>query len=159
MTAGHERHAEVGAWIAGRVLRRLRYPNVLQARVRRLVAGHAFHLDGPIDGRFARRFLASHGIDVARELVAHKRADLAAKVVEPWELEHLELLARHIEEERLSPHTLDDLAVDGNDLIAIGYREGPALGAELARLLDVVVDDPSANDPEALLEEARRCLP
>ena len=157
--AGRDPHAEVGACIAGRVLRRLRYPNVLQARVRRLVAGHAFHLDGPIDGRFARRFLASHGIDVARELVAHKRADLAAKVVEPWELEHLELLAQRIEEERLSPHTLTDLAVDGSDLITIGYREGPALGVELARLLDLVVDDPSANEREALLEEARRCLP
>ena len=57
------------------------------------------------------------------------------------------------------PAPLADLAVDGNDLIAIGYREGPALGAVLARLLDVVVDDPSANDPEALLEEARRWLP
>ena len=33
-----------------------------------------------------------------------------------------------------------------------------ALGAELARLLDVVIDDPSANDRDRLLELAREAL-
>jgi tRNA nucleotidyltransferase/poly(A) polymerase len=152
-------HAQLGAKVAGRILRRLRYPNVLRQEVSRLVAGHAFWLDGPIDALFARRFLASHGIHRGRRLVAHKRADLAAKAVEPWELEHLEQLARMLENERESPHRLAHLAVDGHDLIELGYSEGPALGAELARLLDLVIDDPGANNRERLLEEARRCLP
>ena len=152
-------HALLGAGIANRALRRLRYPNVVREEVSRLVAAHAFRLDGPIDALFARRFLASYGIELARRLVAHKRADLAAKRIEPWELEHLGMLARLLEEERDSPHRLADLAVDGHDLISVGYGEGPALGAELARLLDVVLDDPSANERDTLLEEARRCLP
>jgi putative nucleotidyltransferase with HDIG domain len=153
-----EDHAQLGAVIAGRLLRRLRYPNVLRQEVARLVAGHAFHLDGTIDGVFARRFLASHGIERALRLVAHKRADLAAKVVEPWEHEHLAILERRLEEERDSAHRLAHLAVCGDDLIELGYREGPALGEELARLLDIVIDDPEANDRRTLLEEARRCL-
>ena len=33
--------------------------------------------------------------------------------------------------ERTSPHRLADLAVDGSDLIALGYRPGPELGAAL----------------------------
>ena len=152
-------HAQLGARIADRAMRRLRYPNSLRHDVVRLVAGHAFWLDGPIDGVFARRFLASNGIDLALELVDHKRADLNAKHVAPWELEHLEALARRLEEERHSPHRLADLAVDGNDLIELGYREGPALGGELARLLDLVVDRPDLNQRATLLEEARRCLP
>jgi tRNA nucleotidyltransferase (CCA-adding enzyme) len=151
-------HAQLGARVTGRVLRRLRYPNVLREQVVRLVAAHAFWLDGPIDALFARRFLASHGVESARLLVRHKRADLAAKHVEPWELEHLDELERLVEEQRESPHRLADLAVNGDDLIAIGYREGPALGAELARLLDVVVDDPAANDRATLLELAREGL-
>ena len=53
---------------------------------------------------------------------------------------------------------LADLAVDGGDLLAIGFREGPALGGVLARLLDDVIDDPSANDRERLLERAREEL-
>jgi putative nucleotidyltransferase with HDIG domain len=152
-------HARVGAGIAGRVMRRLRYPNALRDEVRRLVAGHAYHLDGPIDGLFARRFLASHGIDRARRLVLHKRADLGAKRVEAWEREHLTMLERRLEEERESPHRLPHLAIDGNDLLAAGYREGPAIGGALARLLDLVVDDPDVNDRDTLLAEARRWLP
>ena len=140
------------------MLRRLRYPNVLRDQVVRLVAAHAFWVEGPIDSLFARRFLASHGVESARLLVRHKRADLAAKHVEPRELEHLDELERLLEEQRESPHRLADLAVNGDDLIAIGYREGPALGAELARLLDVVVDDPAANDSATLLKLAREGL-
>jgi putative nucleotidyltransferase with HDIG domain len=148
-------HAQLGARITARVMRRLRYPNTLRQAVVRIVAGHSFRLDGPIDALFARRFLASNGLEGARELLLHKRADLEAKAVEQWELEHLAALERHVDEQRGAVYRLGDLAVDGDDLLAIGYREGPALGAELARLLDVVIDDPAANTPDALLALAR----
>jgi tRNA nucleotidyltransferase/poly(A) polymerase len=151
-------HAQLGARTAGRVLRRLRYPNALRQDVVRIVAGHAFWLDGPIDALFARRFLASHGIDRARELVLLKRADLEAKTVDAWELDNLAALEGHIEAQREAVYRLGDLAVDGRDLLSIGFREGPALGAELARLLDVVIDDPTANERERLLELAREAL-
>jgi putative nucleotidyltransferase with HDIG domain len=151
-------HAQVGARLAGRVLRRLRYPNALQQEVSRLVAAHSYHLDGPVDALFARRFLASHGLDRARRLITLKRADLAAKRVEPWENEHLDELERLVEQERESPHRLADLDVDGTDLIGIGFEEGPELGAALARLLDVVVDEPAANEKELLLGRAGEWL-
>jgi len=151
-------HAHLGAGTTGRVMRRLRYPNTLRDDVVRIVAGHSFWLEGVIDDRFARRFLASHGLDRARELVVHKRADLKAKAVEDWELEHLAELARHVEEQRDAVYRLGDLAVDGRDLLELGFREGPALGAELARLLDVVIDDPAANARETLLALAREAL-
>jgi tRNA nucleotidyltransferase/poly(A) polymerase len=151
-------HAEAGAQVAGRVLRRLRYPNALRQEVTRLVAGHAFWLDGPVDALFARRFLASHGLERARSLIVLKRADLAAKLVEPWENERLDELERLVEEQRETPHRLAQLAVDGSDLIGIGYTEGPALGAALARLLDTVIDDPAANDRDRLLDLARTWL-
>jgi tRNA nucleotidyltransferase (CCA-adding enzyme) len=76
------------------------------------------------------------------------------KLVEPQELDALERLGQGIESQQGSPYRLADLAVDGNDLLALGYREGPELGAALARLLDGVLDDPGANDRETLLERA-----
>jgi tRNA nucleotidyltransferase/poly(A) polymerase len=152
-------HAQAGARLADTALRRLRYPNTLRHEVAQLVAAHAFRLERPVDALFARRFLASHGLDRARRLLVHKRADLAAKVVEASELEGLALLERLVEEQRSSPHRLADLAVGGDDLLRLGYREGPALGATLARLLDEVIDDPGANERENLLETARRWLP
>ena len=151
-----ESHAAAGAAATGRIMRRLRYPNALREGVVRLVAAHDFRLDGAVDAAAARRFLASHGLEHAREVVALKRADLSVKDVDPAELDALEQLAEAIEQERDRPHRLADLAVDGTDLLELGFREGPALGAALARLLDDVLDDPAANDRETLLARAKQ---
>ena len=97
----------------------------------------------------------AHGLDEARALVQLKRADLAVKNVDAHEPAALERLSHAIEEQRDSPHRLADLAVNGSDLIAVGFREGPALGAALARLLDEVLEDPANNDRETLLARAR----
>jgi tRNA nucleotidyltransferase (CCA-adding enzyme) len=50
---------------------------------------------------------------------------------------------------------LRDLAIDGDDLIAIGYDPGPAIGHTLRALLDEVVRDPAANTREHLLARAK----
>ena len=144
-------HAAASATLAAHVLRRLRYPNALRAAVVRLVSAHGFRLDGAVDGVVARRFLASHGLELAREVVALKRADLVVKNVDLAEREQLDRLATELERERDSAVRLTDLAVNGDDLIALGYREGPELGAVLARLLDDVIDDPVANRRDTLL--------
>jgi hypothetical protein len=63
-----------------------------------------------------------------------------------------------LEQELSSPHRLRDLAIGGDDLIALGYRPGPAIGQTLQTLLDEVVHDPSLNTRPALLERARSLL-
>ena len=60
-----------------------------------------------------------------------------------------------LEQEQASPHRLRDLAVDGDDLIALGYKPGPEIGRTLQALLHEVVRDPSLNTREQLLERAR----
>jgi tRNA nucleotidyltransferase (CCA-adding enzyme) len=150
-------HAAVGARIADDVLARLRYPTRLRRYVVALVAAHAFHLDH-VDELFARRFLREHGDELARDLVEHKEADLRAKNVSDEELEAVARLRALLEQERSSPHRLADLAVDGSDLLALGYREGPELGSVLSDLLDEVVEEPSRNRKEWLLERARERL-
>jgi putative nucleotidyltransferase with HDIG domain len=156
--ARKESHALVGARIARDVLSRLRYPTDVQQTVSRIVAGHAFSLDGPIDELRARRFLAEHGEELALDLVAHKHADLNAKPVPAEEQGALTELARLLEQERSQPHRIGDLAVTGDDLLSIGFGEGPQLGRTLALLLDAVVTDPSLNERDELLARAREEL-
>ena len=150
-------HAGVGARIADDVLGRLRYPTKLRRYVMSLVAEHAFALDD-VDELLARRFLRAHGDELALDVVAHKRADLRAKNVEPWELPAVERLQRLVQKERAQPHRVADLAIGGADLLTLGYREGPRLGAALERLLDDVVEEPRRNDREWLLERAKELL-
>jgi tRNA nucleotidyltransferase (CCA-adding enzyme) len=147
-------HAAHGAQLADGVLERLRYPVRLRTYVVRLIRAHSFQLDD-VDERFARRFLRDHGDELAFDLVAHKQADLTGK----GRRQHERAAARLrelLEQERAQPHRLSDLAVDGGDLLELGYREGPELGRALEALLDAVVDDPSLNTREQLLERVRR---
>jgi putative nucleotidyltransferase with HDIG domain len=151
------KHAERGAKLAAAAMRRLRYPTKLRKHVTRLVSAHAFPLDD-VDELFARRMLRAHGDELAFDLVAHKEADLRGKQVQRSELEAASRLHALLEQERTQPHRLADLAVDGSDLIAIGYGEGPTLGVALDELLDAVVDEPALNTRERLLERARAAL-
>jgi tRNA nucleotidyltransferase (CCA-adding enzyme) len=147
-------HADLGAQIADEVLERLRYPTRVRRYVVDLVAAHAFPLD-EIDELFARKFLRAHGERLALDLVAHKQADLGAKQAPPEEIEAAERLARLLVEQRSQPHRLADLAIDGADLLVLGYREGPRVGAALNVLLDDVVADPRRNKRDWLLQRAK----
>lgn len=148
------KHAERSARLAGQALERLRYPTRLRSYVVRLIRAHSFPERG-IDERFARRFLREHGDELAFDLVAHKEADLRAKRASQDEHEAVARLRGLLEQERTRPHRLEDLAVDGSDLLELGYREGPELGRALDSLLDAVVDDPSLNTREQLLARVR----
>ena len=157
---GHDR---AGAELAAGALLRLRYPNSLRRRVVRIVRRHMFQ-PGKGDARRARRFLRRNGDELAFELIDHKRADLLGKrgsEGEPPPLDEIERLARFrevVEQERSSPHRLRDLAIDGDDLIALGFEPGPRLGRTLDELLDGVVDEPELNTREELLARARERL-
>jgi len=148
-------HAAIGAALAARALSRLRYPTRLREYVVRLVREHPFAPEGepsPVD---ARRFLARHGDRLALDLLAHRAADLAGKTVPESELDWLGRFRTLVEQERTQPHRLADLAVDGSDLIAAGFSEGPKLGRALQTLLAEVVEDPERNRREQLLSRAR----
>ena len=156
--ARQERHALLGACLARIILARLRYPTDVQHAVSRIVAGHAFGLDGPVDEVRARRFLAEHGDELAFDLIAHKHADLKSKRVPTAEHEVLARFARLVGQEQSQPHRISDLAITGDDLIADGFDEGPQIGRALSLLLDAVVTEPARNDRDWLLERARADL-
>ncbi|MFN2472108.1 MAG: CCA tRNA nucleotidyltransferase [Gaiellaceae bacterium] len=156
---GKRAHEDIGTDIAGRTLVRLRYPNELRAHVRRIVSHHGFTPPQRDDPARARRFLRRHGVRLARDLVAHKEADLVAKGRPvDHDLARLTRFGRLLVAEQTSPHQVRDLAVGGDDLLMLGYREGPAVGRTLETLLDEVVENPFHNTREWLIERARELL-
>ena len=149
-------HEQVSAQLAERALLRLRYPTELRRRVIRIVRSHMLDT-GRDDGLRARKLLARYGDSLLGELLDHKEADLRGKGDPPPEgdLEKLARLRATVARERSSPHRIRDLAVRGDDLIAIGFTPGPALGRALAALLEDVVRKPELNTRERLLERAK----
>ena len=146
-------HAVVAAGIASATMERLRFPAKLTRRVVAIVREHPYrNEDRPATPQQARRFLMEHGDEITFDLFAMRLADLRAKDRDTTGLQEAVAL---LEQERSSPHRLEDLAVDGRDLIAAGFEEGPRLGQVLRELLRAVVDDPALNTREQLLERAQ----
>jgi tRNA nucleotidyltransferase (CCA-adding enzyme) len=149
-------HEQVGAALAATALTRLRYPTDLRQRVVRIVRSHMIDTTRAEPLR-ARRLLARYGDSLLSDLLDHKEADLRGKGERPAEddLKKLARLRKVVAEQRREPHRVRDLAVNGNDLIAIGFRPGPAIGQALRKLLDDVVRTPALNTKEQLLERAK----
>lgn len=66
------------------------------------------------------------------------------------------VLYRRLRAHRLAPLTSADLAIGGEELRRAGIAPGPIYAKILAALLDLVLDDPARNTPEALASELPR---
>jgi tRNA nucleotidyltransferase/poly(A) polymerase len=152
-------HEQAGAHLAEGALARLRYPTELRKRVLRIIRAHMLDVSRS-DPYRARKLLARYGGDLLDDLLDHREADFRGKGdgVPYDELEKLDRLRAAVDAERSSPHRIRDLAVDGNDLISIGYAPGPAIGKTLATLLDDVVRTPELNTRDELLTRAKELL-
>jgi tRNA nucleotidyltransferase (CCA-adding enzyme) len=51
--------------------------------------------------------------------------------------------------------SLRNLAINGNDLIAAGFKEGKPIGQMLSQLLNEVMEGAMPNEKDALIERAR----
>jgi tRNA nucleotidyltransferase (CCA-adding enzyme) len=148
-------HEQVGAQLADRALDRLRYPTDLRKRVARIVRGHMIDV-GRAEPLRARRLLARYSAGLLFDLLDHKEADLRGKGQPAQEdLARLDRFREVVRREQSRPHRLADLAVGGDDLIALGYTPGPTIGQTLQTLLREVVDEPTLNTRDVLLERAK----
>ena len=125
------------------MLRRLRGSNAEVARARAMVEGP--HEPAGADETAVRRWLAAVG-PAADDLVA--LYGLRRGVDAPW------LGTMQRVRGRGDPLARGDLAITGRDLETLGVR-GPAVGETLATLLESVLEDPTLNTRERLLELAR----
>lgn len=150
-------HEQLGSRTVTTVLRRLRSSNAEIERVTSIVAHQSdlFPPDAPDAG--IRRWLADVGPDLVFDLfrlrIARERAMPTARgehdIIERWMAAHRVMQSDPV-------ITLRRLAIDGNDLRATDIPPGPEYGRILDALLDRVIDDPSLNRRETLLEMVRK---
>ena len=140
------------------VMERLRFDHRSKKLIETLVERHDCEL--PLSERSVRRNLSRYGEEVLRLLIQVKRADNLAQAPElcgrqellsQWEaMLNMEILSG-------SCFSLKQLAVNGNDLTALGIR-GKAVGEYLNRLLDLVIEEKLPNDREILLDDIKENL-
>ena len=147
-------HPEVGAEMARKILRRLKFDNDTIRKVTALIRAHDDR--PPLKGRAIRRAIFRNGVDQYPELFEVKRADILAqssflqqeKLLYVDRYEHM----YHQIIEKQQCLSLKDLAVNGSDLIARGIQPGKEIGVILHAMLEQVLEDPKLNEKEALLE-------
>ncbi len=149
-------HATAGAEMAEQVLLRLKAPTRLRCQVVELIAQHMNRLMP--EKKQLRRQLSRLGWEQMEREVALQQADMSSKgVVEPGETELFPQIRQILEELRREDACLKvtDLAVNGEDLLALGFR-GREIGACLQRLLEQVLEESLPNDRQALLGAAQK---
>lgn len=152
-------HAEKSAEKAETILANLAYDRKTRIYVSRLIGWHS--LEPQATTQSLRRFLHRMGREGFFDFLALKRADNKAQApaylyrqetFDCYEAIALQILAQE------DCFSLRDLAVNGSDLITLGFLPGPALGAALGTLLQKVMDAALPNEKKALLTEAAHLL-
>lgn len=153
-------HEDEGAEMAKAALERLRYPKDRIDRVTSLIANHMF---APFDSeRGARKFLNKVGDEHADDLLHLRWSDTNGKsTVDPKADLEYDAQSQLINQVRESEQATDrsQLAVNGSDLINLGIPAGPQVGEVLSLLTQAVLDDPTLNEPNALLGLAQKYAP
>ena len=150
-------HATLGAEMAEEILRRWKLDNDTIRRVCRLIRYHDLGKGIPCSPRAVRK-----GVRLMEEdfplLLEVERADILAQSTFMRE-EKLKTLEQYSAEYEVILRenqccNLKSLAVNGKDLMELGFDPGPGLGKVLGALLDKVIEDPSLNEKTVLLKMA-----
>ncbi len=158
------RHEHVGADMSVAMLERLRFSRDAITTVEHLVRQHMYSADPALQPRTLRRFVNRIGVEHLDRLFALRHADVVGSGMPKRsdENERFEARVAEIVAER-PPFTVRDLAIDGDDIIALliergrapaGFRGDGRVGAILRALFEDVVDEPARNEREALLRRA-----
>ena len=149
-------HAPAGVEITREVLSRLRFDNETVRRMELLVEWHDIPLSSE-KKRVKRLMQRIKDEDILR-LLEIKRCDRLAHAPDYVELPpDLARIPSVIEEIRTEDACLSlrTLAVDGDDLMALGIPKGKRIGEMLHALLDEVIEERLPNEKNALLQAAK----
>ena len=150
-------HARVSAEKADGLLLALRAPTALRERVVFLVAHHMTEM--PADKKILRKRLGKWGAEATFQLLSLQEADFAGKGT-AGENDNFAAIGQLLEELLAEDAclTVRDLAVNGQDLLAMGFPAGKLLGDCLSFLLEQVQDELLPNEKSALLASAKAFL-
>ncbi len=166
---GHDR---MGADMAEKIMRRMKFPNSEIVRTKRLVENHMFyypHIKEEMSEEekknieqhqwsdsAVRRFIQRVGEENIDDLFRLRLADAQGNPLTMFKPEEITLLQKRISHLREQDMALkiSDLKINGEQLEKLGIEKGPKMGLVLRELLDAVIEDPLLNTEEKLGEIA-----
>jgi len=151
-------HEVIGAKIARKIMRRLKFSNDEIEYVTNLILNHMFHYTQDWTDGAVRRFIRKVGLDNLQDLFILRLADRNGNGMRDGLPEPIKKLKKHIEKviEKDNAFTVKDLDIDGYSIMdALHIKSGPIVGKILNELLEKVLDNPDLNNHETLLALAK----
>lgn len=150
-------HDHVGARVAEKILKRLKYSSEIIQKVKLLVDNHMFYYNvDEVGASSVRRLVKKVGLENIDDLIDLRVGDRLGSGVPkavPYKLRHFKYMVDKISHDPLS---VKMLKVNGNDLMKeLKLEPSPILGAILDVLLSEVIENPEKNKKNILLNRAR----
>ena len=151
------KHEQESARLAKELMLRIKCSNAEINKVVHLITHHMFHYTQDFTDAAIRRFISKVGLEHITDLFSIRLADQVG-TNNTQHIDRLVEFKKRIEKEVESQHafTIKDLNVNGNDLISMGIPKGPVIGIILNELFETVLDDPTCNNKEMLLDIGKK---
>lgn len=152
-------HAKMSEELADKFTKKYKFSNERRDKILRLVKYHDIEILP--EKKYVKRAINKVGDDIFKDLISLKRADCLSQNLEltksrfPY-IDTLDALYAEIKENK-ETFSIRDLAVNGNDLMAIGIQ-GKKIGEILNALLEIVMDDATKNEKEILIKIAKKLI-
>lgn len=151
-------HEVVSTRMASEICNRLRFSKKERERVVNLIRWHMFTVDEKITDSAVRRFIRRVRVENVRDIMDLRIGDRLGGGTQTAESWRLKLFKKRVEEQlQPAPFSIDDLVVDGNDVMKeLSIKPSPKVGEILQKLFEEVDEDLSKNNKEYLLKRIKK---
>jgi putative nucleotidyltransferase with HDIG domain len=145
-------HEVVGAKVAREIAERLRFSNKDKDKIYTLIRWHMFTVDEHITDSAVRRFIRRVGLENVKDMIDLRIGDRLGGGTQTAESWRLKKFKERLEEQLNPPFSINDMAIDGNDIMAeLNIRPGRKVGDILQILFLEVDEDLSKNNKDYLI--------
>ena len=150
-------HETVGANIVRGICERLKFSKKDRDKVVNLVRWHMFSVQEKDTDAAIRRFIRRVGVDNVKDIIDLRIGDRLGGGTQTAESWRLKLFKKRVEEQlKPRPFSIEDMAVDGNDIMKeLNIQPSKKVGELLQKLFEEVDEDLSKNNREYLLKRIK----
>ncbi len=152
-------HHKISADMSRKILKRLRFDNKTIEKVSLLVYEHMSRFDKLREPN-TKKFINKVGIQNLDDLFTLQIADVKASAGDFRDIKNVLKLKEKCDNiiNEKYPLTIKDMAINGDDLKAMGITEGIEIGRTLKILLEIILEKPEYNNLEMLKEIVKNIL-
>jgi putative nucleotidyltransferase with HDIG domain len=149
-------HEVVGARIASQIAERLKLSKKQREKIFTLVRWHMFSVDETVTEHAVRKFLRRVGVENVSDMIDLRIGDRLGSGTQTAESWRLKRFKEMIEKELNPPFSINDLAIDGTDIMKeLNIKPGRKVGEILKTLFEEVDQDLSLNTREYLIQRIK----